>query len=359
MPEPESSVQDTQSKASGTTTPATPVPDYVFTDPATPAQFVGHLGHLTEAQSESLEEFRALLVKEGLYKPQATSDDGTSTSLPSHDDPTLLRFLRARSFQPPAAVVQFKAAEEWRKQHDVENLFATGFTTEEIEAARMFYPRWTGRRDKQGLPLYVYRVSELEPMQKELDAVSAKRKYQRIIVLYEIMVRFSFSLCSHLPHPTSPNPISSTTTIIDLGEASFSSLFRLRGHFSEASKLATPYYPETLGTIVIVNSPAFFPTIWSWIKGWFDEVTRHKIHVLGRDAKTELLNLIHPQDLPKMYGGELEWVFKDQPQLDADAASVLPDGKMPLGPIIFQDGKAIKPEAPSPVNKPNGTLSNK
>lgn len=51
-------------------------------------------------------------------------------------------------------------------------------------------------------------------------------------------------------------------------DVSFSSMFRLRGHFQEASKLATPYYPETLGMIIVVNAPSFFPTIWSWIKVW-------------------------------------------------------------------------------------------
>ena len=34
-----------------------------------------------------------------------------------------------------------------RKQHDVDNLFAT-FDPVEFEDCRRFYPRWTGRRDK-------------------------------------------------------------------------------------------------------------------------------------------------------------------------------------------------------------------
>lgn len=80
------------------------------------------------------------------------------------------------------------------------------------------------------------------------------------------MTRFTFPLCSHLPHSTSPTPISSTTSIIDLGEASFSSLWRLRNHLQEASTLSTANYPETLHHIAIVNSPSFFPTIWRWIK---------------------------------------------------------------------------------------------
>jgi len=80
------------------------------------------------------------------------------------------------------------------------------------------------------------------------------------------MTQFTFPLCTHLPHPSSPTPISSTTSIIDLSSASLTSLFRLRSHLQEASKLAQANYPETLGSIVIANSPSFFPTVWGWVR---------------------------------------------------------------------------------------------
>lgn len=85
------------------------------------------------------------------------------------------------------------------------------------------------------------------------------------------MTLFTFPLCSSLPHPSSspsftPTPISSTNSIIDLSAVSFSSLWKLRNHLQEASRLATANYPETLGMVVVVNSPSFFPTVWGWIK---------------------------------------------------------------------------------------------
>jgi hypothetical protein len=86
------------------------------------------------------------------------------------------------------------------------------------------------------------------------------------VALYEHMTRFTFPLCSHLPHATSPTPISSTTSIIDLGDVSLSSLWQLRHHLQEASSLSTANYPETLHHVAIVNSPSFFPVIWRWIK---------------------------------------------------------------------------------------------
>ena len=80
------------------------------------------------------------------------------------------------------------------------------------------------------------------------------------------MTRFVLRLCSHLPHATAPTPISSVTTIIDLENVSLGAIWSLRSHLQEASALATANYPETLSTIAVVNSPPFFPTIWSWVK---------------------------------------------------------------------------------------------
>jgi hypothetical protein len=55
-------------------------------------------------------------------------------------------------------------------------------------------------------------------------------------------------------------------SIIDLGGVTLGTMWSLRHHLQQASELATAHYPETLHTIAVVNAPAFFPTIWSWIK---------------------------------------------------------------------------------------------
>jgi len=169
--------------------------------------------------------------------------------------------------------------------------------------------------------------------------VSAKRRYQRIVALYEFMTRFTMPLCSHLPHSMSPTPISSVTTIIDFEDCGLTSLWTLRGHLQEASTMATANYPETLHTIAVVNTPSFFPTVWGWIKNWFDEGTRNKIHILGKDPAPTLTALIDAQDLPKVYGGELEWTYANEPALDGPAEHIL--GEMPKGPVLFDGTRVI------------------
>lgn len=286
---------------------------------------------VSDDRAQSLEAFKAKLRNAGLYQP--ASDDTAA----SHDDITLLRFLRARRYDVDKAQKQFSDTEAWRKQHDVDELFRT-FEANEMESARRFYPRWTGRRDKAGLPVYVYRLASLDaPLRKELESVPSDRRYQRIVVLYEAMTRFVLPLCSHLAAPT---PVSSVTTIIDLEQVSLSVMWSLRSHLQVASTMATANYPETLSTIAIVNSPSFFPTIWNWIKTWFDEGTRNKIHILGKDPGPTLRLLIDERDIPQSYGGQLPWKFEDDPDLD-DAIQQAID-EMPRGPVLFVDGSTVK-----------------
>lgn len=280
---------------------------------------------------QSLETFKAKLRNAGLYQP--ASDDTAA----SHDDITLLRFLRARRYDVDKAQKQFSDTQAWRKQHNVDELFRT-FDVNEMELARRFYPRWTGRRDKTGLPVYVYRLASLDaPLRKELESAPPERRYQRIVALYEAMTRFVLPLCSHLAAPT---PVSSVTTIIDLEQVSLSAMWSLRSHLQVASTMATANYPETLSTITIVNSPSFFPTIWNWIKTWFDEGTRNKIHILGKDPGPTLRSLIDEKDIPQSYGGKLPWKFEDDPDLDDAIKEVI--GEMPKGPVLFVDGSTVK-----------------
>ena len=84
------------------------------------------------------------------------------------------------------------------------------------------------------------------------------------------------------------------------------------------------------------------------MKAWFDEGTRDKIHILGNlsDPKSanskEIASLIAPENIPREYGGELEWDFFDEPTLDDEARKVI--GALPKGPWIFEDGLVKRPK---------------
>jgi hypothetical protein len=84
-----------------------------------------------------------------------------------------------------------------------------------------------------------------------------------------------------------------------------------------ASTLATAHYPETLDRIFIIGAPMFFSTVWGWIKRWFDPITVSKIFILSsHEVKPTLESFVEPKNIPKQYGGELEFNWGEMPNLD-------------------------------------------
>jgi hypothetical protein len=68
-------------------------------------------------------------------------------------------------------------------------------------------------------------------------------------------------------------------------------------------QLSQNNYPETMGTLFIINSPWLFTTCWRMVKPLLNEVTLEKIHILGSDYMEELKKHIPEENIPKEFGG--------------------------------------------------------
>ncbi|KAL1842335.1 hypothetical protein VTJ49DRAFT_5503 [Mycothermus thermophilus] len=287
----------------------------------------GHLGHLTAEEEKSFQEFKAFLQEKGLYTP---AGEGKTASC---DDATLLRFLRARRWSVQDAYVQFRDTEEWRRRNQLEVLYDT-IDVDAYEETRRLYPQWTGRRDRRGIPLYLFQIRHLDSKtvstyEKSTEATtvskaktdgSTPQRLLRLFALYENLTRFAQPLCSALrdrPHAERGTPVTLSTNIVDVSQVSLRMFWNLKGHMQAASTLATAHYPETLDRIFIIGAPYFFGTVWGWIKRWFDPVTVSKIFILPpNEVKSTLEAFIEPRNIPKAYGGELDFEFFDRPNLD-------------------------------------------
>ncbi|KAK1447369.1 CRAL/TRIO domain-containing protein [Colletotrichum melonis] len=283
----------------------------------------GHLGHLNEHEETQLAAFRTLLEEKGLYKPGPPA---------SHDDPTLLRYLRARRWVPEDALTQFKDTEAWRAANDIDVLYQT-IELDAFEQSRRLYPQWLGRRDRRGIPIYLFEVQKLdsktvatyEKLGKESTFSKAKfdgktpAGMMRLFALYENLTRFTQPLSTQLRDREHRDaPITLSTNIVDISGVSLKQFWNLKGHMQAASQLATAHYPETLDRIFIIGAPAFFSTVWAWIKRWFDPITVSKIFILSpHEVRPTLEQFIEPRNIPKQYGGELEFKFGDQPTVDS------------------------------------------
>lgn len=61
-----------------------------------------------------------------------------------------------------------------------------------------------------------------------------------------------------------------------------------------------------MGKFYIINSPWGFSTAWSLVKGWLDEATVAKIHILSSDYKKVLLEQVPAESLPSFLGGSCQ-----------------------------------------------------
>ncbi|KAL2106936.1 hypothetical protein VUR80DRAFT_5935 [Thermomyces stellatus] len=307
----------------------------------------GHLGHLDETQAEKLEEFRKLVETEGLYKPGPP---------PSHDDEALLRYLRARRWVPEEALKQFRDTHEWRQANDIDTLYST-IELASYEQSRRMYPQWTGRRDRRGIPLYLFEVKPLDSKAVgEYERAGASHTFSkadssrmtappgllRLFALYENLTRFVMPFCSQLQDREFPGtPITMTTNIVDISGVGLKQFWNLKAHMQAASQLATAHYPETLDRIFIIGAPVFFSTVWGWIKRWFDPITVSKIFILSpAEVGPTLRQFIDPKNIPKKYGGELDFSWGDLPTVDPAWDGIVEwEGKpgFPTGPHIWRD----------------------
>lgn len=219
------------------------------------------------------------------------------------------------------------------------------------------------------MPLCVYTISHVSGPNLT-DYTAAKNKMQRLAMLYESLTQFVIPVANAVhvrarsriqapaAQPTATDitdttdptaapaaktleSISSITIITDIGNVGLWTFWNLKGHMQESAKIASDRYPETLHRQFIVNAPAFFPTVWGWIKKWFDPVTTAKITILAgslspRELRAKLEGCIAPENLPRKYGGDLDWEYGDVPDVDGEIREV-------LGEEVFGEGGLTGP----------------
>ncbi|EJP63487.1 CRAL/TRIO domain-containing protein [Beauveria bassiana ARSEF 2860] len=307
----------------------------------------GHLNSLSDQQEDALQKFKDLVEKRRVWKRGPP---------PSHNDQTLLRFLRARRWIVEDAYTQFKETEDWRAANELNILYET-IDLDAYEESRRLYPQWTGRRDRRGIPLYVYEIRTLDNKTvANYEKNGAKSNFSkaksdgktspglmRLFALYENLTRFSQPFATQLTDRENPDiPITLSTNIVDVSGVGLKQFWNLKAHMQAASQLATAHYPETLDRIFIIGAPFFFSTVWGWIKRWFDPITVSKIFILApNEVLPTLESFIEKRNIPKKYGGDLDYSFGQlsipDPAWDGVVAWDNGYSSFPTGPMIWED----------------------
>jgi len=213
------------------------------------------------------------------------------------DDASLLRFLRARKFDVPAAKAMLLSCEKWRKEFGVDDI-VKNFDFTEKEQVDKYYPQFYHKMDKDGRPVYIEQLGKLDF--KALYACTTQdRLLKRLVYEYEKFLTSRLPACS----AAVGHPVETSCTILDLKDVSLTNFYRVKDYVFAASGIGQDRYPECMGKFYIINAPWLFNGVWTVIKPWLDEVTVSKIDIIGSGYKDKLLAQIPKENLPKELGG--------------------------------------------------------
>jgi len=209
----------------------------------------------------------------------------------------MCRFLRARKWDVPAALAMFEAAEAWRKDFGVDELYKN-FEYPEKEEVDRYYPQFYHKTDKDGRPIYIEQLGKLD-IKALYNVTTPERQLQKLVVEYEKFQRERLPVCTH----ERGELVETSCTIMDLKNVGVGQFWKVSTYVQQASNIGQQYYPETMGKFYIINAPYIFTTVWSVVKGWLDPVTVEKIKILGSGYEKELTGQIPAENLPKSLGG--------------------------------------------------------
>ncbi|CAL1684857.1 unnamed protein product [Lasius platythorax] len=219
---------------------------------------------------------------------------------PHHDDHFLLRWLRARKWDPTAAEKMLRDSLDWRKQWDADNLSEWNLP----EVVKTYLPYGLSGFDKDGAPVIIVPFAGMDMYgmlhvitQKEFVKVTIKildqylklareqsKKHGQIanqlIVIFDME---GFNLKQYLWRPAGELVL----TLIQMYEAN---------------------YPEILKTCFIINAPRVFAFAFSITKKFMNDYTISKIQIHKADPskwQAAILKVIPKDQLPAHFGGTL------------------------------------------------------
>ncbi|RZB78089.1 Phosphatidylinositol/phosphatidylcholine transfer protein SFH11 isoform A, partial [Glycine soja] len=233
-----------------------------------------------------VDSFREMLLREGLLPPK------------HNDYHTLLRFLRMRDFDMSKSKEMFQNYLKWRKDFRVDVL-PKEFNFTEYDEVKKCYPHGYHGVDRYGRPVYIERIGMVD-----LNNLGQVTTFERFIKHHvseqEKTLKVRFPACSL----AAKRHIASTTSILDVNGVGMSNFSKpARYLFMEIQKIDSCYYPETLNQLFIINAGSGFRMLWKAVKAFLDVRTMAKIHVLGSNYLSVLLEAIDPSNLPTFLGG--------------------------------------------------------
>lgn len=208
---------------------------------------------------------------------------GSSTE--KYEDPTLMRFLIARSMDTEKAAKMFVQWQKWRRASVPLGHIPDSEVKDELAAKKIYLQG----PSKSGCPIMIVKASNHAPSKDQLQF----KKF--VIHILDKSIASSFREGREVGN-------EKLDGIIDLQGLSYKNL-DTRGLITGFQCLQA-YYPERLAKCYILHMPRFFVSVWRMVSRFLDKATLQKIVIVSsEEEKRDFIEEIGEEALPREYGG--------------------------------------------------------
>ncbi|CAG9463834.1 unnamed protein product [Pedinophyceae sp. YPF-701] len=274
----------------------------------------GYLGSLTASQTAALEHLRARFPVSQLM----------------HTDHDMLRFLRARDFDQKETermyrkfLSKYLAEMQVSPSPVVRPIFC--YPTElldQIQRVRARPGALTQRlRGVYGTYIQAVVIGTCRggrPVIWQRAKETLRRRYGHRTSLNDRLLLQASSqeavrLMCHMESAARGYNVEDVIMVLDM--AHVSPVGMLKHLTSPATKqesgVALDFFPETLSKILIINVPRGCGMLWNVVSILLPPKTKRKISMVGGNPGKTLCGLIGAENVPAMYGGDLEWEWPE------------------------------------------------
>ncbi|KAL6187547.1 hypothetical protein ACLB2K_038945 [Fragaria x ananassa] len=217
-----------------------------------------------------------------------TSVQKLGSSTEKCGDPTLMRFLIARSMDPEKAAKMFVQWRKWRASFVPNGFISDSEVEDQLEDRKIFLQDLCN-----GCPVMIVKASKHYPAKDQLQ-------FKKFVVhLLDKVIASSYR----------GREIGNEKLIgiLDLQQISYKNV-DARGLITGFQFLQA-YYPERLGKLFILNMPGFFVSVWRMVSRFLEKATAEKVVIVSNEnEKREFIREIGEEVLPEEYGGRAKLV---------------------------------------------------
>ncbi|XP_034840328.1 SEC14-like protein 2 [Maniola hyperantus] len=220
---------------------------------------------------------------------------------PEHNDHFLLRWLRARQWNPEAAEKMLRDSMKWREKWGVDTTLASWQPPEVFEK---HFPSGSTGFDKDGSPVLIVPFVGL-------DVWGLLHSVTRTDIIRMVLIHLENYLALGRKQAQTHGIDALKVTVIFDMEGFVMRQYAWKPAAELVFTLLQIYeanYPEILKICFIVNAPKVFSLAFNVIKKFMNEYTLSKIRIYGSDPKKwqpQILTVVDKETLPQHYGGTM------------------------------------------------------